>query len=367
MKLDALETIKEKYSIEVSLNAIQADALFKFYKDAGFLYPDKLTQLIPYADVISDNWNTLINNKEGLLLVLTATQNNTEKFASITLWKNGTNSIFSQHLVSNGNPRLSLLLILESMRAIQWDTDHSSYKSTQNWFRLNNRYARRVFATSHKILGKAHSSLIRFQYLTLPLTQIQKNTSNLFKIEEISEPSHTLNDFISKQLNPVFISAEELNNNDIQLSELKEKYESCHLQRRRSVLKISDSETNEIIGCIIANRAPLGLNFSFLENRTYYIVDRNLDKMKLEIMVREINCLLQPFYQGIECQSIPIVTDKKTAETLLDNGANFIREYTQVIWLKEARFELQNYFYSLLDGINKYGKGNDSPAPSALQ
>ena len=71
--------------------------------DAGFLYPDKLTQLTPYTDLIEDNWNTLIDNKEDLLLVLTASQSNSEKFASITLWKNGTNSIFSQHLVSNGN------------------------------------------------------------------------------------------------------------------------------------------------------------------------------------------------------------------------------------------------------------------------
>ena len=73
------------------------------------------------------------------------------------------------------------------MKTIQWDADNSCFKSTQNWFRPNNRYARRIFATSHKILGKKHSSLIRFQYLTLPLTQIQKTTSNLFKIKEISK------------------------------------------------------------------------------------------------------------------------------------------------------------------------------------
>ena len=106
---------------------------------------------------------------------------------------------------------------------------------------------------------------------------------------------------------------------------MKEKYASCNLKRRRCVLKITDSKTNEIIGCAIANRAPLGLNFSFLENRTYYIIDRDLDKMDLEIMVKEINWQLQSFYQDFENQSIPIVTDKKTAKTLLDNGASFIK------------------------------------------
>ena len=353
MKLDVTAEIKEKYSIKVSLNTIQVDALFKFYMDAGFLYPDKLRQLTPYMDIIKNNWSALIDSKESLLFVLTAAHSYSKKFASITLWKNGTYSIFSQHLVSNGNPRLSLLLILESIRTIQWDADNSCFRSTQNWFRLSNKYARRVFATSHKILGKEHSSLIRFQYLTLPLTQIQKTTSNLFKIEKISKASKTLNGFISKQLNPVFIKAEELDINDILFTKLKDKYVRCNLQRRRCILKITDAKTNKIIGCIIANRAPLGLNFSLLENRAYYIIDRDLDKINLEIIVKEINWQLQSFYQDFENQSIPIVTNKKTATTLLDNGASFIREYAQLVWLKEGRVELQNYFHSLLRGITK--------------
>ena len=140
------------------------------------------------------------------------------------------------------------------------------------------------------------------------------------KSKKSQKASKTLKWLYFKTAKPkIFIKAyKELDTNDILFTELKEKYASCNLKRRRCVLKITDSKTNEIIGCAIANRAPLGLNFSFLENRTYYIIDRDLDKMDLEIMVKEINWQLQSFYQDFENQSIPIVTDKKTAKTLLD-------------------------------------------------
>ena len=315
MKTDKIENIANDEALEVSINAIEPGQLFDHYLEAGFLYPEKKERLLPYFKTISAHWDALIKSKKRAVYVLTANHENGKKFASITLWENGLHSIFSQHLVSTGNPRLSLLLMIESMRTIDWDKENSRFNATQNWFRMSNRYARRVFATTHKIMGKAFSSLISFHYLMLPLNRIEAVNSNLFKVEEISEVCIELNAFIAQHVNSVFLQAEELNQEDILLTEVHKKYASCQRYRKRRILKITCTKTNEIVGCVIANRAPTGLNFSFLENRAYYIFNHGADSLKNHTMIQLANYHLQAFYKDFELKAIPIVTDGENPKT----------------------------------------------------
>ena len=62
-------------------------------------------------------------------------------------------------------------------------------------------------------------------------------------------------------------------------------------------------------------------------------------------------------YVDFELDDIPLITDEMATETLLKNGAEFLRHYCQGIWLKAGHqgfYQHVDSFYSkLLERANK--------------
>ena len=76
------------------------------------------------------------------------------------------------------------------MLAAQFKAEHHFTKdevnSSQNWFRPNNRYAYRVFASMYDKLGSDRSGLRLFHYSTLPLANIDTYTNTPIEISPIT-------------------------------------------------------------------------------------------------------------------------------------------------------------------------------------
>ena len=132
---------------------------------------------------------------------------------------------------------------------------------------------------------------------------------------------------------------------------MHQKYQKLGLHRYRSILKFRCKKTKKIVSCAIINKAPLGINFSFLENRTYYIIDKNIQTKERLNILKVMNAVIKPYFQGFALQAIPIVTDELTSAALQTLNANFLREYMQSIWMRSGFGMWFDHIHSFLQKI----------------
>ncbi len=337
---------------DVRFNEIPISQLFEKYESIGFTYPAKKRILEPYLEQIKHHWNQLISSKDDLLWIMTNSPE-AESFASVSVIKQGNTGLMAQHLVSEGNPITSLKVMLAAQLRAQYHYDKSEVNSSQNWFRPDNRYAFRVFASMCKELGPQKSSLRRYEYLHFPFDQINTGQRSVFKVEEVKSKDYDFINFVRIQYGNVFMLAEELDSNDPELSQLGKAYKKCGMDYSRKVFKIVNQKTHEIVAAVVARRAPLGLNFSFLENRSYFIVDKNLSADQLKPIVQCMLDAVQPYYQGFPLKAIPITTDARTSVELQGQGAKYLRTYMQSIWLRSGFSQWFEHINSFLEKIDQ--------------
>ena len=350
--MDSMAPKNQTFSdFDIKFNKTSVDELFKKYEEIGFIYPAKKAILKPHFKLISENWKKLVGSKEDLLWILTNQQKNEAKFASVSVWKQSNYGLIAQHLVSDGNPFLSLKVMLAAQFRAEHHYNKNEVKSSQNWFRPDNRYAFRVFASMFEKLGSANASLIPFHYLHVDVDQISKSSQQELMVEEVTDIDPELIGFVNQQCGEVFTRAEELDQNDIQLHRMNSAFSQYGLKRSRKILKIKKGRAQKTVACVVANRAPLGLNFSFLENRAYYILDKDLATKERAPIVKAMNSAIKSYYSDFELQVIPIVTDAQTSKVLVSQNAIFVREYMQSIWMREGFSMWFNHIQSFLQKI----------------
>lgn len=338
----------------IQMNATQIEEVFAKYQEVGFLYPAKMQLLRPHFSHITENWKRLFVSREQLLWIFSATeQAKKEHFASISVWKSGNYGCFAQHLVSTGNPFLSLKVMMEAQAFAAAQDTETEIRSSQNWFRPNNRYAYRVFASMYDKLGDRKAALLHHQYLHLPLNMIPDRQKGNSLVEEVQGIDRELIQFVRQQYGEVFVHAEELDQEDIQFRRNGRLYRQYRLHLFRRIFKVRDPKTGSIQACLIANRAPLGLNFSFLENRAYYILDKKLKPRQRSAVLSSLNYAAYGAYYDIPLGVVPIVTESATAGALFDQGAIRVREYVQSIWLREGFRQWYEHIGSFLKRIER--------------
>jgi hypothetical protein len=330
--------------------------LFAKYTEIGFLYPAKRQLLAPHFRQITQNWQTLVGTPEQLLWTLTARKTcRPEDFASIAVWRQSNYGLIAQHLVSTGNPVLSLRTMLRAQEIVQQEFTENEVRSSQNWFRPDNRYAYRVFASLLRQLGDQEAALLRHQYLLLPLEQVVSARAEGYRAEAITTPMPEFVAFVRQQYGEVFVAAEELDQPDLLLEGIGRIYRSYQCERYRQIVGVRDSATGRLVGCAVANRAPLGLNFSFLENRAYFILAPELSSVQRALVVRQLGAHLRSAYADIPIGAIPVATDPLTAATLQADGATWLREYMQSIWLRAGFPGWYAHIDSFLQRITRRG------------
>ncbi len=130
------------------------------------------------------------------------------------------------------------------------------------------------------------------------------------------------------------------------------------LRRTRRVWLAYREYKDEPIGAAIAYRGPLGVNFSYIENRCDLLLHPTVPDSDVPAVAA---CLLKASsaaYQGFELEAIPVITDQIAAAALTQLGAEFLRHYCQGIWLKggQLRFyrHVDNFYSRLLSRVEKH-------------
>jgi hypothetical protein len=342
--LPPLADVESTYGIRV--NAVSVHDLFALYERAGFLYPAKAARLIPYMDRVRENWRRLLQAGDALLYILTAGDEG-DGLASIAVWRTTRDGWTWQHLVCQNNPLQSRALMLGGLvRCMQ----RGDEKSQQNWFRPENRFPSRVFGTMVRSVGESLSSVQEHVYFALPRAATLPTDGAVQIVPYGYSERDALRRLTLGTRGAVYLSAEELER-DVELQAVDDLYRRVGLRRTRRVWLAYRHGTDEAVGAAIAYRGPLGLNFSFIENRCDLLPHQRQSESDVAAVTATLLQAAAAAYADFELDDIPVVADRAAAPALSAMGGRFLRHYCQGIWLKHGQPSLYRHvdrFYTRL-------------------
>ena len=329
-------------SYGVQMNTLSVEELFELYERSGFLYPEKATRLRPHITKIKDNWRRMLASEDSLVSVLTA-GDSYHGMASLTVWRTAQRGSTLQHLVSENNPFASRAVMLASGAA---SMANKSEDSGQNWFRPQNRFPARVFGSVVEAVGPARSSVQRLSYFALSRKLAYVPEPEVYVVPYEGSHKATLCALSASVRGQIYVVAEGLAG-DVEFAGINRLYRRVGLQRTRHVWLAFKTRTQEVIGAVIAYRGPLGINFSYLENRCDLLISHAASRVETTSAVRALLRAAVAAYQDFELEEIPLIVDDHAAQACRELGAEFLRYYCQGIWLKDGC----SAFYHHIDGF----------------
>lgn len=338
--LPPLADVYDSYGVEV--NALSVSEIFALYERTGFLYPDKAARLFPHLAQVRENWRRMLDAGESLLYVLTAGDRK-RGLASLAVWRASHNGWMSQHLVSENNPYASRAVLLAAAAArIRNGCDISA----QNWFRPENRFPARVFGSMVKTIGESLSSVQRHAYFAIPRDMYLASDKRIRVVPYSPSHKEALLQVASEARGRIYVVAEELER-DAQFEVVDQLYRSVGLRRTRHVWVAYRANKEEPIGAAIAYRGPLGINFSYLENRCDLLLQPTLPESEVGGVASALLSASASAYEDFELEQIPVIADEMATHALVRLGGEFVRHYCQGIWLKDGH----PGFYRHVDGF----------------
>jgi hypothetical protein len=341
--IDSLPRLADVYdAYGVQVNALSVEEIFSLYELTGFLYPDKAARLFPHFGQVRENWRRMLSAGDSLLYVLTAGDRKRGR-ASLAVWRTTHNGWMSQHLVSENNPYASRAVMLAAAAAsIRKGCDLSA----QNWFRPENRFPARVFGSMVQTIGESLSSVQRHAYFALPRTLSLPIEKRIRVVPYSASHQHALLEIASAARGSIYIAAEELEH-DVEFQEVDELYRRVGLRRTRHIWLAYRANKEEPIGVAIAYRGPLGVNFSYLENRCDLLLHPTLPEAEVCAAAAALLTASAEAYHDFELEEIPVIAEEMATHVLYKLGAEFLRHYCQGIWLKDGHPR----FYRHVDGF----------------
>ena len=347
-RLPRLSELHTAYGVQV--NSIGVDELFGLYERTGFLYPDKAARLLPYLGQVKENWRRMLEAGESLLYVLTA-GGEREGRAALAVFRTTHRGWTYQHLVSEDNPFASRAVMLAAEAAMILK---GSDESAQNWFRPENRFPARVFGSMIQAIGGSLSSAQNYAYFGLPRKLSLTSDQGIRVVPYDAACNADLCSLAEMTRGRVYVAAEELAT-DVPLKSLDLLYRRVGLRRTRQAWLAY--RQNRPIGAAIAYRGPLGLNFSFLENRCDLLLMPGLSEVELQKATSALLSAAVTAYKDFELESIPTIAGDDAVPALLKVGAQLVRHYCQCIWLKDGYLRsyrhVDSFYSKVLDRARK--------------
>lgn len=310
------------------LNAISTDALFAGYRETGFMYAEKLARLTPVMGAIRRTWSQALSGGSDLIRVLTFEADHPHRWATVSSWRSGTRSWTTQHLAATGDPLATRAVMLAD--GLWAARDRATNRARQIWFRRSNRLANKVFGSIDRTLG-ADAWVGDYAYFDFGRTFVSRDRACA-----VAPSAAAVRQFASETRSSVFVCAEELDDRDLTLGGLDDRYRVVGLRRYRRVFGVE--EFGRLVGLALAYRGPLGLNLSFLENRCDLLLHQDIDAATRRRVIAGLLHAAMPVYVDLELASVPVTIDRRYSEDLRDLGGRHVRDYAQAISLDDERF-----------------------------
>lgn len=317
--------ILSAYGLEVQP---RFDDIFDIYQASGFLYPQKSESLQPYWPAIRQLWDQLMQTRPPLLV---AAIDRRHKRSTGAIWRSSRNTWFVQHLASCGDAFGTAALVMACGAAVYLPSETDGL---QVWFRGDNKLPGRLFGRSffdENDPGQ-DSALHTYHYCMVQKCDLKQKRSSRIDVVSCDDCTAPLANALIAQVRGVPFSTVEDFERDPFLSAIDGQFSREGLRRYRRIYLALKGDSP--VGCAIAFRGPLGLNFSFLENRCDLILKPGLAPSEASAIVEMLLAEATKAYADFKPPWIPVTTE--TSLTSLPTIVRPSRVYTQAIYLRRA-------------------------------
>jgi len=327
-----------------TLNEVGWEELLAHYKEVGFLYPRKLQRLKPHLVSAAAAWERMTAAGDGLRRVYSWRSPDGQRWAHVDLWRSTETGWWVQHLVANGGAAGARAMLLASTaRVIQdaWMT------SCEAWFRPDNPFPNRVLGGSVPHLG-ADAGRNDQDYISLPLSASIGAHSPGMRVRETCRADADLLELASAARHPGFPAAVSLAS-DPCLAVIDRRYRLVGLRRYRRIWTVRDRR-GRLLGAALAHRGPIGLNFSFLENRCDLLLASSPPDVAAEASAAVLGAAVDAYADFLPGFMPVLVAEHEhgAPQPLITLGGQFLNRYAQVVWLTSGLPQLYTYFDTAL-------------------
>jgi hypothetical protein len=318
------------------INDLDPVELFRRYDSAGFIYPAKRARLQPYWQVVLDSWRKALRAGQDLLWFTTFDAE--DAWGSVSLWRSSEHGWIGHHMAALGKRLASGRAVFAALASVKPRVDANQMRGLQIWFSAFNRFANGIFGSLTDVAGPNSAALHVWDYVTVPLASCGGATGSVTVIERRS-PCEELWDMAVSTRGWIYAVAEELAHPDLQLQAVDERYARVGLRRFRRVWTAHRSGDERALGAIVAYRGPLGLNFSFLENRCDLMIRPDLDESaRLEVVRALLHAAVDTYHDFLPKQLF-VVADASSRSDLARLDGTLIRRYADSIALPQRAYD----------------------------
>jgi hypothetical protein len=318
------------------INSISFEDLLAKYEAAGFLYPAKRERLAPYMSAAADTWERTLAAGDELRRVVTYEPEGGRHWGSVDNWRSSYGGWVIQHLVANGGGVGSRASALTAIARCGADPN---FVSAESWFRPSNPFPHRIIGGSVHATGGGLSARADYEYIAVPPHATPQGG---VAVRETTAASVDIVELIYRHRGPVY-SVVSAVAEDPCLETVDARYRSVGLRRYRRIWR-ADNLSGTCIGVALAHRGPLGLNFSFLENRCDLIVDQELPEDDATDVAVALLGAAAEAYNDFAPNFVPTVVPGPLATSLIAFGAKRLQTYSQVSWLRPAVPRMLQYY-----------------------
>jgi hypothetical protein len=340
--------LTEWRAFNARLNALPLELLRSRYDEVGFLYPEKRTRLEPYWAEIDDGWSRTMSAGDSLRRSFSWQSADGTRWAAVELWRATERSWWVQHLVANGGGAGSVATMLAATArsfADPW------LVGCEAWYRPTNSFARRMLGGGADALGR-QGGRATHRYLRVPLG-ISARTPPTLRIRMVTEATGELQRLAAECRHPAFPAITALTEDPL-LQAVDRRYRRVGLRRYRRILTATD-RTGRLLGAALAHRGPLGMNYSFLENRCDLLLAQTTPD-QAATTAQTLAAAAAETYQDFPPGFIPVmVTAHRPTDTDIDQalGGDLLQTYAQAVWLRAGLPQLANYFHQTATGAGR--------------
>jgi len=333
------ELLTDWQAFGAKLNADSLNSVNARYSEAGFLYAEKQARLEPHWTTIADNWDRTMSAGDDLRRLFSWQSPDGSRWAYLDLWRATDRSWWVQHLVANGGGAGSLATMLAATArsfADPW------LVGCEAWFRPANPFADRLLGGGADALGRDGGRSTQ-SYLRVPPFDDGREPGR--RVQEVQHASADLLRLAAEDRHPTYPTIAALLD-DPQLDAVNSRYQAVGLRRYRRIFTATD-RAGRLRGAALAYRAPLGLNYSFLENRCDVLLNDE-EPGEASGTARALVAAAADTHRDFAPGFIPVTltSDTPTAPSVraaLDG--ELLQTYAQAVWLRAGLPRLAQYFH----------------------
>lgn len=341
VKLSSLiHKAKNKYSYISSTN-VDLDALWDFFFESGFVYPEKYIHIAEQKDKFISIYKKLYNENPEIARHVIY-QERGKIYGHVSMFRYYQKTwLLHHHAAVKSSKHKAGLVVMDHI--LQYINELHSLPSARMkyigcYFRPNNRFANRVFGASSRALNDlAKSSLDEFAYLHLhPDSVTCPSSSSLTLCETNHEELEILQKWYDEVSGGLMINALDLTPEMYCSDEtICDDYLKAGFKRERKLFSLKKDD--ELMAVLIVNISDFGLNMSDLTNCIQFFV---LDEDQLNKNM--YNFALAKIAEYYEHTTVPVLLYPRSSAEILKLTAektyvlgllnlNYMNDYLQFI------------------------------------